>query len=130
VSAGVQLAIFGFLVAASLAVPNARDANGTPFTCYGVDAAGHGNPGCATASTAGSKSKGQSSAAATKTGGARAGEAINPKQTHVFLAAKVEPPKVKTLEAKPVELNPVVRAGKDRYADDSAEEAENRERKM
>jgi TonB family protein len=32
---------------------------------------------------------------------------LNPKQTHVFLAAKVEPPKVKTLEAKPVELNPV-----------------------
>jgi len=31
---------------------------------------------------------------------------LNPKQTHVFLAAKVEPPKVKTLEAKPVELNP------------------------
>ncbi len=32
---------------------------------------------------------------------------LNPKQTHVFLAAKVEPPKVKTSEAKPVELNPV-----------------------
>src|SRR5882762_5469049 len=32
---------------------------------------------------------------------------LNPKQTHVFLAAKVEPPKPKTLEAKPVELNPV-----------------------
>jgi len=31
---------------------------------------------------------------------------LNPKQTHVFLAAKVEPPKIKTLEAKPVELNP------------------------
>lgn len=32
---------------------------------------------------------------------------LNPKQTHVFLAAKAEPPKIKTLEAKPVELNPV-----------------------
>jgi TonB family protein len=32
---------------------------------------------------------------------------LNPRQTHVFLAAKVAPPKVKTLEAKPVELNPV-----------------------
>src|ERR1700675_4308370 len=32
---------------------------------------------------------------------------LNPRQTHVFLAAKVEPPKVKTLDAKPVELNPV-----------------------
>jgi len=32
---------------------------------------------------------------------------LNPKQTHVFLAAKVEPPKPKTLDAKPVELNPV-----------------------
>ncbi|HXN96479.1 MAG TPA: energy transducer TonB [Candidatus Acidoferrales bacterium] len=32
---------------------------------------------------------------------------LNPKQTHVFLAAKVAPPKVKTLDAKPVELNPV-----------------------
>jgi TonB family protein len=32
---------------------------------------------------------------------------LNPKQTHVFLAAKVEPPKIKTLDAKPVELNPV-----------------------
>ena len=31
---------------------------------------------------------------------------LNPRQTHVFLAAKVEPPKVKTTEAKPVELNP------------------------
>lgn len=31
---------------------------------------------------------------------------LNPRQTHVFLAAKVQPPKVKTLEAKPVELNP------------------------
>ena len=31
---------------------------------------------------------------------------LNPRQTHVFLAAKVEAPKVKTLEAKPVELNP------------------------
>ncbi len=32
---------------------------------------------------------------------------LNPRQTHVFLAAKVEPPKVKSLDAKPVELNPV-----------------------
>ncbi len=32
---------------------------------------------------------------------------LNPRQTHVFLAAKVEPPKVRTLDAKPVELNPV-----------------------
>jgi len=32
---------------------------------------------------------------------------LNPRQTHVFLTAKVEPPKVKTLDAKPVELNPV-----------------------
>ncbi len=32
---------------------------------------------------------------------------LNPRQTHVFLAAKVEPPKIRTLEAKPVELNPV-----------------------
>jgi TonB family protein len=32
---------------------------------------------------------------------------LNPKQTHVFLAVKVEPPKVRTLDAKPVELNPV-----------------------
>ena len=32
---------------------------------------------------------------------------LNPRQTHVFLAAKVEPPQIKTLEAKPVELNPV-----------------------
>jgi TonB family protein len=31
---------------------------------------------------------------------------LNPRQEHVFLAAKVEPPKMKTLEAKPVELNP------------------------
>src|SRR2546430_10603535 len=33
---------------------------------------------------------------------------LNPKQTHVFLAPKAEPPKIKTLEAKPVELNPVL----------------------
>src|SRR5437667_1072737 len=32
---------------------------------------------------------------------------LNPRQTHVFLAAKAEPPKVRTLDAKPVELNPV-----------------------
>jgi len=32
---------------------------------------------------------------------------LNPKQTHVFLTAKVEPPKVRTLDAKPVELNQV-----------------------
>src|SRR6266403_3595986 len=32
---------------------------------------------------------------------------LNPVQTHVFLAPKAEPPKPKTLEAKPVELNPV-----------------------
>ena len=32
---------------------------------------------------------------------------LNPRQTHVFMAAKVEAPKIKTLEAKPVELNPV-----------------------
>src|SRR5207249_7641075 len=32
---------------------------------------------------------------------------LNPNQTHVFLAPKAEPPKIKTLEAKPVELNPV-----------------------
>ena len=31
---------------------------------------------------------------------------LNPRQTHVFLAAKVAPPKIKTLEAKPVELRP------------------------
>jgi TonB family protein len=32
---------------------------------------------------------------------------LNPKQPHVFLTAKAEPPKVRTLDAKPVELNPV-----------------------
>jgi TonB family protein len=32
---------------------------------------------------------------------------LNPKQTHVFLTTKVEAPKVRTIEAKPVELNPV-----------------------
>lgn len=32
---------------------------------------------------------------------------LNPVQTHVFLAPKAELPKTKTLEAKPVELNPV-----------------------
>jgi len=32
---------------------------------------------------------------------------LNPVQTHVFLAPKAELPKPKTLEAKPVELNPV-----------------------
>lgn len=37
---------------------------------------------------------------------------LNPRQTHVFLAAKVEPPKVKTIDAKPVELNPVLDAAK------------------
>jgi TonB family protein len=31
---------------------------------------------------------------------------LNPKQPHVFLTAKVEPPKVRTVDAKPVELNP------------------------
>jgi TonB family protein len=31
---------------------------------------------------------------------------LNPRQTHVFLTAKVEPPKVRTVDAKPVELNP------------------------
>jgi TonB family protein len=37
---------------------------------------------------------------------------LNPKQTHVFLAAKVEPPKVRTVDAKPVELNPILDAAK------------------
>jgi TonB family protein len=37
---------------------------------------------------------------------------LNPKQTHVFLAAKVEPPKPKVLDAKPVELNPVFNQAK------------------
>src|SRR6266478_7112907 len=37
---------------------------------------------------------------------------LNPRQTHVFLAAKVEPPKVRTLDAKPVELNPVFEQAK------------------
>jgi TonB family protein len=37
---------------------------------------------------------------------------LNPVQTHVFLAPKAEPPKAKTLEAKPVELNPVFEPGK------------------
>lgn len=31
---------------------------------------------------------------------------LNPKQPHVFLTAKVEPPKVRTVDAKPVELSP------------------------
>jgi hypothetical protein len=31
---------------------------------------------------------------------------LNPKQPHVFLTAKAEPPKVRTIDAKPVELNP------------------------
>jgi len=31
---------------------------------------------------------------------------LNPKQPHVFLTAKAEPPKVRTVDAKPVELNP------------------------
>jgi TonB family protein len=37
---------------------------------------------------------------------------LNPKQTHVFLAAKAEPPKPKILDAKPVELNPVFNQAK------------------
>jgi TonB family protein len=37
---------------------------------------------------------------------------LNPRQTHVFLAAKVAPPKVKTVDAKPVDLNPVFEAAK------------------
>jgi len=37
---------------------------------------------------------------------------LNPKQTHVFMAVKVEAPKVRTVEAKPVELNPVLDAVK------------------
>jgi TonB family protein len=37
---------------------------------------------------------------------------LNPKQPHVFLAAKVEPPKVRTVDAKPVELNPEFNAVK------------------
>ncbi len=31
---------------------------------------------------------------------------LNPKQPHVFLTAKAEPPKMRTVDAKPVELNP------------------------
>ena len=31
---------------------------------------------------------------------------LNPKQPHVFLTAKAEPPKLRTVDAKPVELNP------------------------
>src|SRR5712664_3259263 len=31
---------------------------------------------------------------------------LNPKQQHVFLTAKAEPPKIRTVDAKPVELNP------------------------
>ncbi|HET8925375.1 MAG TPA: energy transducer TonB [Candidatus Acidoferrum sp.] len=37
---------------------------------------------------------------------------LNPRQTHVFLTAKAEPPKAKTIDAKPVELNPVFVASK------------------
>jgi TonB family protein len=37
---------------------------------------------------------------------------LNPRQTHVFLTPKAEPPKVKTVDAKPVELNPVLEAAK------------------
>jgi len=37
---------------------------------------------------------------------------LNPRQPHVFLAAKVEPPKVRTVDAKPVELNPAFDAVK------------------
>jgi TonB family protein len=37
---------------------------------------------------------------------------LNPKQPHVFLTAKVEPPKVRTVDAKPVELNPAFDAVK------------------
>jgi len=37
---------------------------------------------------------------------------LSPKQTHVFLAPKAEPPKVKTLEAKPVDVNPVFEQAK------------------
>ncbi len=37
---------------------------------------------------------------------------LNPKQTHVFLAAKVEPPKPKKVDVKPVELNPVFNQAK------------------
>jgi TonB family protein len=37
---------------------------------------------------------------------------LNPKQTHVFMPAKAEAPKMRTVEAKPVELNPVLDAVK------------------
>jgi len=37
---------------------------------------------------------------------------LNPKQPHVFLTAKVVQPKVQTVEAKPVELNPALDAVK------------------
>jgi TonB family protein len=37
---------------------------------------------------------------------------LNPKQPHVFLTPKVEAPKVRTVEAKPIELNPALDAVK------------------
>jgi TonB family protein len=37
---------------------------------------------------------------------------LNPKQPHVFLTAKAEPPKMRTVDAKPVELNPTFDQGK------------------
>jgi TonB family protein len=37
---------------------------------------------------------------------------LNPRQTHVFLTPKAEPRKAKTVDAKPVELNPVLEAAK------------------
>jgi len=37
---------------------------------------------------------------------------LNPKQTHVFMPVKAEAPKMRAVEAKPVELNPVLDAGK------------------
>ena len=37
---------------------------------------------------------------------------LNPKQPHVFLTAKAELPKVHTVDAKPVDLNPVFEAAK------------------
>src|SRR5216683_1595739 len=57
---------FWFPADDSFALPS-TDENGVELSCCGVDAAGYGNPGCATASTP-TEGESQSCAAGTKTG--------------------------------------------------------------
>src|SRR6266567_2685645 len=112
-----------FLAPTSIAL-SATDADGIGLPRYGIDAAGYGNPGCATASPA-AEDQSQGCAAGAKAGSARTCEA-EPEADARLPGSQGRAAQAKDSRCKARGTEPGFQSGENRRADESAEEAQRR----